>query len=92
MDANKLQRGQVLAVMADGNWRTLPELSRALGNRFLITSISARLRDFRKTEFGGYRVERRLAHENLSERLFEYRLLPPLPVKVGQAELFEAVR
>lgn len=75
MDDNKLQRMEVLRIMADGEWHTLPQLSSALGNRYMITSLSARLRDFRKEQYGRYRVERRLVIG--SERLYEYRLLPP---------------
>ena len=56
-DDNKLQRMEVLRIMADQQWRTLPQLSSALGNRYMITSLSARLRDFRKEQFGSYRVE-----------------------------------
>ena len=74
-DDNKLQRLEVLRIMADGLWRTLPQLSSALGNRYMTTSLSARLRDFRKEQFGSYRVERRLVVG--SDRLYEYRVLPP---------------
>ena len=75
MDDNKLQRMEVLRIMGDGQWRTLMQLSSALGQRYLTTSLSARLRDFRKQRYGGYRVERRLVLG--SDRLYEYRVLPP---------------
>ena len=53
-DDNKRQRMEVLRIMADQQWRTLPQLSSALGNRYMTTSLSARLRDFRKEQFGSY--------------------------------------
>ena len=61
-DENKLQRMEVLRIMGGGQWRTLMQLSAALGHRYLVTSLSARLRDFRKPRYGGYkeRVPRRL--------------------------------
>lgn len=43
-------------LMLDGQWRTLQEISNVTG--YPITSISARLRDLRKTRFGLYSVER----------------------------------
>ena len=46
----------VLSVMADGQWRTLAQLSEAAGAPE--ASVSARLRDLRKPRFGGHRVER----------------------------------
>jgi hypothetical protein len=84
-DDNKLQRMEVLRIMADGEWHTLPQLSSALGNRYMVTSLSARLRDFRKEQYGSYRVERRLVVG--SERLYEYRVLPPMGVGPRRAAL-----
>ena len=46
----------VWAVMHDGQWRTLHQLSREVDAPE--ASVSARLRDFRKKKFGGYVVER----------------------------------
>ena len=82
-DDNKLQRMEVLRIMADQQWRTLPQLSSALGNRYMLTSLSARLRDFRKEQFGSYRVERRLVPG--SDRLYEYRVLPPAATELPDA-------
>ena len=82
-DDNKLQRMEVLRIMCDGAWRTLPQLSSALGNRYMITSLSARLRDFRKKQYGNYRVEKRLM--GYSDRFYEYRVLPPVGAEPRRA-------
>jgi len=75
------QLGRVRSLMADGHWRALPEI--ALGTGDPEASISARLRDLRKTKFGGLRVERRYVEEGL----WEYRVSPldTLDVPVPQA-------
>lgn len=53
----------VWAVMYDGQWHTLHELSQLVDAPE--ASVSARLRDFRKSKFGGYFVEReRIPHAN----------------------------
>lgn len=62
------QHSDVFKVISDGKWHTLQELTTKTGHP--TPSISARLRDFRKTQFGGYTIERRY----LSKGLFEYRL------------------
>ena len=52
-------KGQMLKVyelMRDGSWRTLQEISEAVGSPE--ASISARLRDLRKERFGSFQVER----------------------------------
>lgn len=91
IDEFTLQRKEVFSVMKDGHWRTLMQLDYLLGHKFLTTSISARLRDFRKTQYGGYQVERRAMGD--STRTFEYRLLPPAPrIEPHQESLFEAAR
>ena len=46
-----------------GEWVTLTGLSHALG--FPEASVSARLRDMRKAEFGGYDVERKYIRRGL---------------------------
>jgi len=51
---NKQQRRVWLAVI-DNEWHTLAELSDLLGDPE--TSISARLRDFRKAKFGSHKVD-----------------------------------
>jgi hypothetical protein len=67
------QLQSVEAVMADGYWRTLPNISTELrrrypGSRYAETSISARLRDMRRR---GWQVE----HERIRPRsgLYQYR-------------------
>ena len=67
------QLERVYNLMRDGNWRTLPEIKRALG-KGLDTSISARLRDLRKPIFGNYQVDCR--GRNHIRGLYEYRLIP----------------
>jgi hypothetical protein len=76
-DARRLagQQCRVLALMKDGAWRTLTEISAHTHDPE--ASVSARLRDLRKPKFGGYLVER----EYVARGLFRYRLL------VGQLEL-----
>jgi len=49
------QARRVLTFMADGQWHTLAEIAAATHDPE--ASISARLRDLRKPEFGGYEVE-----------------------------------
>lgn len=63
------QREAVLALMQDGQWRTLAAIRAAIGQGSE-ASISARLRDLRKPKYGTRTVERR----RLSLGLFEYRL------------------
>ena len=73
-DSDRLgdQSRRVWELMSDGNWRTLREISEAVGSPE--ASVSARLRDLRKPKWGGWCVERRRRGE--AERgLFEYRVL-----------------
>jgi hypothetical protein len=58
--------------MADGQWRTLEEISGRIGAP--PASVSARLRDLRKQKFGGYTVNRR--GRNMIRGLFEYQVVP----------------
>ena len=60
----------VKRLVMDGRWRSLREISQITG--YGEASISARIRDFRKSKFGAFNVERR-RHE-LIPGLFEYRL------------------
>ena len=65
--------GQALEVwlcMADGQWRTLKEITEFVGCSD--ASASARVRDFRKPKFGGHTVNRR----RFMPSIFEYQLVP----------------
>ena len=63
------QLSAVKTLMLDGQWRSLSQISVHTGSPQ--TSVSARLRDLRKREFGGLAVERR----HVSSGLYEYRVL-----------------
>lgn len=63
---------RVEALMRDGQWRTLAEISAATGGSE--ASVSARLRDLRKAKFGGHTVDRRRRGEP-EAGLWEYRLV-----------------
>lgn len=75
-----VQRESVWNVMRDGEWRSLAQLH--LLTSHPESSISARLRDFRKEEHGGHLVERRMKKDGGGAR--EYRIQP----KKGQGEMF----
>jgi hypothetical protein len=69
--------GQCLRIrdfMLDGRWRSLAEISAALGDP--AASVSAQLRHLRRPRFGSYIVERQ-ARGDRKHGLFEYRLLKP---------------
>lgn len=65
-------RSQVIAIMGDGIWRTLPmiaaELKRRYRTRAMETAISARVRDMRRK---GFTVEHRRTRPG--SNLYEYR-------------------
>lgn len=63
------QASLVYAAMKDGRWRTLTEIHEATGQPE--ASVSARLRDLRKPQFGGHEVQRR----RRGRGQFEYRLV-----------------
>lgn len=71
LDADRLNRQQaeVFALMRDGTWRTLAEISAATHNPE--ASVSARLRDFRRL---GQTVERRRRGDPRAG-LHEYRVV-----------------
>ena len=74
------QLGRVFSLMVDGKWRTLGEILAATGDPE--ASISARLRDFRKPQFGGHTME----SERIDGGLWRYRLLcegKPIEPKPG---------
>lgn len=62
---------RVATHMADGKWRTLPEIHAAIGGTE--ASVSARLRDLRKDRFGGHSVERRRVGDP-KDGLWQYRV------------------
>ena len=66
--ATALQR--VRAYLADGSWRTLAEIAAACGCSE--AGASARLRDLRKSRFGGHAVGAR----RRTQGLWEYQVLP----------------
>lgn len=66
-----VQLERVKLLMLSGGWWTLGELENALGHPQ--ASISARLRDLRKSRFGGYTVER----EHMTGGLWRYRMTKP---------------
>jgi hypothetical protein len=67
----KGQLGRVFLLMQDGRWRTLAMIRKQTGGHDTEAAISARLRDFRKQEFGGHTVER----HSCGGGLFQYRLI-----------------
>lgn len=73
------QLGEVLSVMEDGRWRTLGDIEALTGAPQ--ASISARLRDLRKPQFGSYVVERRAQYSFGGSRVFEYKLETPVKAK-----------
>ena len=86
MDLERLTRqlDKVFAVMVDGRWRTLAEISRTIGAPE--SSVSARVRDLRKEKFGRHKINRRSRGDRVSG-LFEYQLVRREPVAAEQAEL-----
>jgi hypothetical protein len=62
------QHERVLALMQDGEWRTLRQI--AVVTKDPEASISAQLRHLRKERFGGYTVDKRY----VGNGLYEYRV------------------
>ena len=71
MESERLTRlyDRVWTYMRDGQWHTLREIAAAC--RGSETGVSARLRDFRKPQHGGHRVD----VERVSDGLWRYRLV-----------------
>ncbi len=63
------QLGKVFALMKDGRWRTIPQITEETGGSE--AAISARLRDLRKKKYGEHTVLR----EYMDHGLFRYRLI-----------------
>lgn len=78
LDHSRLSRQLVVVreLMLDGRWRTLAEISMAVGEPE--ASVSARLRDLRKEKFGGYEVGRRRKGE-AGRGVHEYRVTQGAP-------------
>lgn len=74
LDSDRLASllGRVRRLMADGVWRTLAEIHEVVGGSE--AGISARLRDLRKSKFGGHLVDRRRRGDP-KQGLWEYRLV-----------------
>lgn len=71
-DRDSAQLIDVFSVMSDGAWRTFTEINRdAACGPYPTQSISARLRDLRKKDFGGFVIVRR----RRARQLHEYRLM-----------------
>lgn len=66
------QAGRVWDTMSDGVWRTLAVIAYRTGDPE--ASVSARLRDFRKSRFGSHVVERRRKGKGRGGT-WEYRLI-----------------
>jgi len=66
------QLKRVFGVVSKGGWYTLAEIASQTGDRSE-AAVSARLRDLRKTKFGGFQIERRRRGDGKSG-LWEYRL------------------
>lgn len=73
-DRQRLHRqlDEVMHLMADAEWRTLADIEWALSHKHSQASLSARLRDLRKT---GWRVDRR--RKQPLRGVFEYRAVRP---------------
>jgi hypothetical protein len=62
------QAQAVFSYMQHGEWRTLADIAAATGHPE--ASVSARLRDLRRPQFGGYTVERRY----IANGLWQYKV------------------
>jgi len=66
------QLKEIFDIMTDGKWRTIDQLAAITGIH--TQSISARLRDYRKPQFGNHTVNKRpLKHT--PALIFEYQLI-----------------
>jgi len=63
------QAADVFEYMAHGDWRTLADIASNTGHPE--ASVSARLRDLRKSHLGGFTVERRY----IAKGLYQYRVV-----------------
>lgn len=70
---NNTQRAALKLLAADGQWVSRGQLNR-------IPSATARVRDLRKTEYGGFRVECKSSTDlgkRLSKKTYYYRIVRP---------------
>jgi len=63
------QMARIFTLMQDGIWRTKDSITMVTGDDW--ASAGARLRDLRKSKFGGHTVDRR----SIGDGAFEYRLI-----------------
>jgi hypothetical protein len=68
---SKTQTERVYTFMKKGVWKTLEQIR--LKTKDPLPSISARLRDLRKDEYGAFTVDKRIK-KNSSPKVFEYRV------------------
>ena len=68
-DRLTVQYRRIFALMRDGAWRTLDDISRSTGDP--AASVSAQLRHMRKPAFGSHVVEK----QHIEHGLWQYRLL-----------------
>lgn len=68
----RTQLERVKWLMLDGHWRGLLTIARTVGGSE--AGVSARLRDLRKEQHGGYIVERRRSIDN--PVVWQYRVIP----------------
>ena len=62
---------QIEKIMLKGKWITIPELQKRLKTYAMSTTISARIRDLRKPEYGSHKVQRR---PKKGSKLYEYKV------------------
>lgn len=79
-------RLHILALLQDGQPWTVPALQKAVetmtGRHYMETTVSAKIRDLRKSKYGGHDVP---DPKEVRPGLWAYRYVPP--VKAGQMEL-----
>lgn len=80
------QLERVKALMGDQRWRSLAQIAQLVGGTE--ASVSARLRDLRKTAFGSFQVERKRQGDP-TRGFFVYRVLNPVSLVAVQPDLFQ---
>lgn len=82
---SQLDRVKAL-MLSDSRWRSLAQIAQLVGGTE--ASVSARLRDLRKTAFGSFQVERKRQGDP-TRGFFVYRVLNPVPLVAVQPDLFQ---